>query len=248
MEVFLNLPYYESRLKVDPFNLIEVERSLRFCEKLGIENVIIESMKSNLNLSSKIKAKIRSNNDLNIHFRSNFRPLNLNEFKGKISQFNVNQNIISVESPDKQIQIQAAKDSRVDIISYSSIEILKTINPGVISLTKQNSSFIEFSLAPIFVESKSMQSKNLRNLYRGVHLALNLKANLILNGNFSNVYDLRPPRGLISISNTLLGLSIQEAKKAFGENVDLLIKRSNYRQNEDNYENGIEFIKRGHER
>ena len=247
MEVFIVLPYYESRLKVDPSNLKEIESILRFCKKLGIKNLIIESMKSNLNLSSKIKAKIRSINDLNIHFRSNFKPQNLNEFKGKISQFNNNQNIVSVESPDKQVQIQAAKDARVDIISYSSIEILKTISPGVISLTKQNNSFIEFSLGSIFIESKSIQSKNLRNLYRGIHLALNLKANLIINGNFSNTFDLRPPRGLISISNTLLGLSIQEAKKAFGENVDLLIKRSNNRRNENNYENGIEFIKRGHE-
>ena len=102
----------------------------------------------------------------------------MKEFKRTISQFNNNHDIVSLESSDKQIQIQAAKDARVDIISYSSIEILKTISPGVISLTKQNNSFIEFSLAPIFVESKSIQSKNLRNLYRGVHLALNLKANL----------------------------------------------------------------------
>ena len=54
MEVFLALSYYESRLKVDPSNLIEVENRLQFCEKLGIKNLIIESGKSNLNLNSKL--------------------------------------------------------------------------------------------------------------------------------------------------------------------------------------------------
>ena len=245
MEGFLDLAYYESRLKVDPYKLEEIENKLQFCERLGIKNIIIESMKSNVKLNSKIKENIRNTFNLNIHFRSNLMPQNLNEFKREISKFNSNHEIVSIESSNKKIQIQAAKNSRVDIISYSSIEILKTINPGVISLTKQNNSFIEFSLAPIFVENKSIQSKNLRNLYRGVHLALNLKANFIISGNFSNTFDLRPPRGFISICNTLLGLSIKEAKRAVGESVELLIKRSTDHQNENIYENGVEFIKRG---
>jgi RNase P/RNase MRP subunit p30 len=231
---------------MDVNNLEEIEKGLRFCEELRINNVILESKNHKLKFNSKLKSEIKKKGShINIYFRTNLRPKNLGDFKAEISQYGNTNEIVSVECLDKQIQIHAAKDSRVDIISYSTFDILKTISPGVISLTKQNNSFIEFSLAPIMTEIKVIQSKNLRSLYRGVQMALNLRANYIINGNFENKFDFRHPRGLISICHTLLGMSIQNAKNAFSHNVTLLLKKVNNRQDNKVIETGVELIKNG---
>ncbi|MFX0143912.1 MAG: hypothetical protein ACFE9C_07535, partial [Candidatus Hodarchaeota archaeon] len=142
------------------------------------------------------------------------------------------------------IQLQAARDSRVDIISFSNPQIIKTLTPGVISLTKQNNSFLEFSLASIFIPNKVNQSKNFRDLYRFIHLALKNKAYCIISGNFDELYDLRHPRALISICNSLLGIPLHQAKKIFITNPILLLERIERRIN-SKLESGVKLIKGG---
>ena len=150
--------------------------------------------------------------------------------------------ILSVEALSKEVQLFVAKHPQVDIVSYSDVDILKTITPGVISLTKQNGSLLEFSLSPIMVKNQQIQSKNFRNLYKAIHLAINNNALFILNGNFENTYHLRHPRGLISICHSLLDLPLNLANKSFSENVRILIKRVENRSNGSKLNTGIRII------
>jgi len=146
---------------------------------------------------------------------------------------------------DKNIQIQAAKDSRVDIISFSDQNVIKTISPGIISLIKQNRSFIEFSLASIMTRNQAVQSRYLRSLYRAVQLAMQLKVNYIISGNFDDIFKLRHPRALISVCHTLLGIPLLSAKKAFSENVLTLINRVQARQDKNIIESGVKLLNEG---
>ncbi|MFX1377812.1 MAG: RNase P subunit p30 family protein [Promethearchaeota archaeon] len=219
------MSYFESRLPLDFNNEAEIREKLEFCEKLGIKNVILEPKDNSNTIPLDIKKKLKNNSKLNIYFRINLRLNNLEDFKKKIKKFNNFSDILSIESFNKEVQIQAARDSRVDIISFSNPQIIKTLTPGVISLTKQNNSFLEFSLASIMISNKANQSKNFRNLYRFIQLALKYKANCIVSGNFDDLYDLRHPRALISICNSLLDVSLDKAKKIFRLNPILLLER-----------------------
>ena len=189
--------------------------------------------------------RIEEISNINLKYRTNINPKNLERLSKELKGIGLSSNIIVVESADKKIQIQAAKDSRVDVISFSEQPILKTIFPGVISLTKQNQSFIEFSLASIMVKNKSLQSKNLRNLYRGVQLANKLNANYIISGNFDDLYSLRHPRALISVCHTLLGIPLLRAKNIFSKNVVSLLNRVQMRQDKNFIESGVKLINRG---
>ncbi|MFW9973131.1 MAG: RNase P subunit p30 family protein [Candidatus Odinarchaeota archaeon] len=224
------MSYFESRLLADIDNFTEVIEKLEFCEKLGIKNVILEP-KDNLNIIPlDIKNKIKNITKLNTYFRINLRLNSLVDFKKRIKKYTNFSDILSIESFNKEVQLQAAKDSRVDIISFSNPEIIKTLTPGVISLTRQNNSFIEFSLSSIMIKSKIEQSKNFRNLYRFIQLALQCKADCIISGNFEFLFDLRPPRSLISICNSLLGIPLDKAKKIFRINPVLLLERTGKRR------------------
>ena len=95
------------------------------------------------------------------------------------------------------------------------------------------------------MKSKGIQSKNFRNLYRFTKLVLDLKPNYIISGNFSELYHFRNPRSLLSICHTLLGMSLNDAKKGFKDNVQLLLERVNHRVNKNIFQDGVKFIKGG---
>ncbi len=239
------MSYFESRLKINIDDFAEIERKIKFCQELRITNLILEQKNDIIKLNSELKQRISKISTLNLYYRINLRPNSLNDLKKRIQLYNNFSDIISVESMDKNIQIQAAKDSRVDIISFSDQNVIKTISPGIISLTKQNRSFIEFSLAPIMARNQAVQSKYLRSLYRAVQLAMQLKVNYIISGNFDDIFKLRHPRALISVCHTLLGIPLLSAKKAFSENVLTLINRVQARQDKNIIESGVKLLNEG---
>jgi RNase P/RNase MRP subunit p30 len=238
------LPYFESRLLANFDDINDIREKIGLCEKLGIKNIILEPQNNQLSIPLKFKDRIKKETRLNIFYRINLKLNNPEDFKRKIKHFNNFSDILSIESLNKEVQLHAARDSRVDIVSFSNPDIIKTVTRGVISLTKQNKSFIEFSLAPIMVRNKVNQSKNFRNLYKSIQLALKLKANCIISGNFNDIYDFRHPRALLSICHSLLGIPLDFAKKIFSLNPILLLERTQKRDN-NSIEPDVRLIKGG---
>ncbi|MBY9003016.1 MAG: hypothetical protein KGD73_03510 [Candidatus Lokiarchaeota archaeon] len=241
------MSYFESRLRLDMENFEEIKNKFSVCEKLGIRNVIVEPVGNFRNLGTDLREKLESLTKMHIYYRISLQPKNVDDLKNKLSTKILSANkklptILSIETPIKEIQIQAAKDSRVDVITFTNPQTMKTLTPGVISLSKQNRSFIEISLSSMMVVNKAQQSKNFRELYRIIHLVKSLRGTLLINGNFEDQYHLRHPRSLISICHTLLGLSMIDAKKAFNENVKKLIERVYDRYDKNFIEYGIKFI------
>jgi len=237
------LPYFESRLRVNFDDSNEVNSMLNFCEKLNIRNVILEPSNNIKNLSKDRLKIIEHISDINIHYRLNLRPLTLNMYKKDLRKYSKYPCFLSIETSIKEIQIKAAKDSRVHVLSYSEPDNMKTATLGVISLAKQNGTFIEFSLAPIMIANKGSQSRNFRLLYRFTQLLLKIKPNYIISGNFKNPYKLRHPRNLSSICHTLLGMPLNKAKEGFSRNVEALLKQVKSLKNENFFQDGIRLIK-----
>ena len=212
------------------------------CEKLGIKNLIIEPTNV-LKLNNGLKTKIKRMTSINLNYRINIKPTNLKNYQVSLNSVGKSLDIVSIETDIKEFQIKAAKDSRVDLISFSEIEMMKSLTSGVISLIKQNNSFIGISLVNIMEENKSLQSKNFREIYKTIDLIRSLKGNLVINGNFTDPYEFRHPRSLVSICHTLLGMPLDQAKRAFKDNVNLLLQRVRNRNSLNFVEDGIKILK-----
>ncbi|MHA1257657.1 MAG: RNase P subunit p30 family protein [Promethearchaeota archaeon] len=236
------MAYFESRLVVDVGNFDVLEKKIDFYKNLNVDNLILEPQK-NSNLTLTLKEKIRDKTNINIFYRINLRINEVNEFKKRIKKFNKFPEILSIESLNKDVLILAARDSRVDIVSFSDQNNLKALTPGIVSLIKQNESFIEFSLSPLMIKNKTTQSKNFRSLYRALQLVMKLKPNCIISGNFKNSFDFRHPRALISICNTLLDIPLDEAKRIFKENPRKLLRRVHQKGDNDIFEEDVKIIK-----
>jgi len=236
------LSYFESRLSIKTEDLTKIKQQLEFCENLGIKNLILEPENKIKKVPADLKRKISNLTKIKLYYRITLNPSGVNELKQKLTNYNKFVDLLSVETIDKDTQIYAAKDSRVDILSFSDQNILKTLSRGIISLVKQNGSYIEFSLAPIMVVNKTVQSKNFRNLYRSINLVKNLKANYIISGNFENLYDFRHPRALISLCTSLLEIPLNEAKKVFKDNPLDLLKRAQRRLDRNILATGVRLI------
>ena len=236
------MAYYESRLRVNCEDFNEIRNKLLIYEKLGIKNLIIEPINV-LKWNNGVKTKIKNLTSINLKYRINLNPKNLKDYQFSLNSIGRSSDAVSIETNKKEIQIKAAKDSRVDLISFSEIEAMKTLSSGVISLIKQNNSFIEISLVNIMERNKSLQSKNFREIYRTIDLVRSLKGNLIISGNFVDPYEFRHPRSLVSICHTLFGMPLAEAKKAFNDNVQLLLERVRNRSEHSYIEDGIRILK-----
>ncbi|MBD3193778.1 MAG: hypothetical protein GF317_01895 [Candidatus Lokiarchaeota archaeon] len=242
LKVLNSLSYFESRLKVNLENLKQIKSILNFSKLLGINNVILEPIREVKKINPKIKSEIQDMTSLNVYYRHCLQINSLNQFKKKIRNYSNSRDIVSIETNNQGIQLQAVKDSRVDVISYSNLKLLKSLSKGVLSLASQNSTFIEITLDMIFNKNRSIQSKTFRKLYNSINLVMNSNSCLILSGNFSDLYDFRNPRVLISICNTLFDIPIPKAKKYFDDNPRLLIKSVSDRNNNHIYEKGVKLI------
>ncbi len=237
------MSYFESRLVVDIGNFDMLKKKIDFYMNLNVDNLILEPQKNLNQFTLNLKEKIRAKTNINIFYRFNLQINDVNEFKKQIKRFNKFPEILSIESLNKDVLILAARDSRVDIVSFSDQNNLKTLTPGIVSLIKQNGSFIEFSLSPLMIKNKSKQSKNFRSLYRALQLVMKLKPNCIISGNFKNLFDFRHPRALISICNTLLDIPLDEAKRFFKENPRKLLRRVHQKGDNNTFEEDVKIIK-----
>lgn len=239
------MQYYESRLRLDLNDFSEIREKLEFCEKLGIRNLIIEPIEFLKKIPINIKKKIDNLTDINLFYRINLKTDNFRDLKKKISKLNLIPEIISVETNNPKIHLFGARDSRIDLISFNDLRKLKSLSEGILSLANQNNTFIEFTITPIMSENFHYQSKIFRILYNSINMALNTNVKYIISGDFANKYDLRNPRALISIINTLVGVPMHHVKKAFSKNVISLIDKAKDKADPKIIEKGVKIINNG---
>ncbi|TFF95854.1 MAG: hypothetical protein EU544_01870 [Promethearchaeota archaeon] len=234
---------FESRVRAYTKQRDELEKKISVFRELGVYCLIIDCLDENpKNLSGIFKNLLLENPNMELHFRYTLVYEDIKKFKRELNKFNNYPYILAVESPNVEIYNLAARDSRVDLLSFSELKYLNKVTPGILSLIKQNNKFIEFSFAPLMEDNRVKQSKNFRKLYRFLNLALKAKVRYILSGNFDNIYDFRHPRALMSICMTLLDLNPIQAKEGFQKYPSELIKRINNRKNYKSIEDGVNIL------
>ena len=189
--------------------------------------------------------KIQKLTTLKLIGKISFQPASVNDLKDKLQKAQKYKDfVISIISNNKDILTFAAKDSRVDIISFTRIENIKKLTPGIISLLKQFNKFFEISIIDVLNTNKNNRSRVFREIYKILNLVHNNMEILLFGGSESENFHIRGPREIISIFHSIFNLNIAKSKRIVRENPSQLIKRLISRNNPNNLQSGVKVVNR----
>ena len=198
----------------DPGEPRVLTEMLELASKLGFKGIALASERP---ISEALwdKTKILG---IDIVSRIDLRPRNTNELSKDLRRFRRKFEIVAVHCGNKAVSRQAAKDHRVDILTYNP---LKTGRRRVgfdrqgASLASRSNCALEVSISDL-LESSSERARILVNLRRDIKNATKEGVPVVVSSGAWAPLLMREPRALASITS-LLGLTEDQGLDAVSE-------------------------------
>ena len=196
---------------------------LGLASKLGFKGIALASERS----APQILVDEAKTLGIDIASRIDLRPRNTNELSKDLRRFRRKFEIVAVHCENKAVSRQAAKDHRVDILTYNP---LKTGRRRVgfdrqgASLASMSNCAYEVSISDL-LESSSERARVLVNLKRDIRNATNEGVPVVVSSGAWAPLLMREPRGLASITS-LLGLSEDQGLDAVSETPRRILARN----------------------
>lgn len=158
--------------------------------------------------------------------RVTLEPKSASHLKQELARWVSRRCLIAVQSTDKEILEVAARDGRVDMITFPSMEYFKDISKGILSLLKQNRIFIDLHFNELITSYGNKRTRILRNLYKLFKQAKPLTYSYLISlgthPSKTPFQYFRGPRELGAILISLLELPEVHAKQMLRENGEQL--------------------------
>ncbi|MBN1682387.1 hypothetical protein JW865_02405 [Candidatus Bathyarchaeota archaeon] len=208
--------YIDLHLK-QPIDVFEAKQMVDLAEILGYSGVALAV--DNNSKIFKIESKIDIITRLNLSCTTQKQLLDsLNKYRKKFE-------IISVQSLTKEVARQAAKDHRVDILTFPRDPLLRKnvwLDYRVASLAGDSTCSYEINFFDL-INKKILANSVLNIIKKEVLNAKKRKIPIILASGASEALEMREPKALTSILN-LIDVSEEEAKKMITINPANIIK------------------------
>ena len=153
--------------------------------------------------------------------------------------------VIAVQCFSKEVARQAAKDRRVDLISFPSTDPRKRFfDSAEAKLASGALASLEVDMAPLLYLRGFRRVRLLSTLRREILTARRSGVPIVLSSGAKDVSLLRKPEDYASLSY-LFGLDAHAAKKAFSENPQAIIERNRRKLSRNYVAPGVYVIRRG---
>lgn len=213
-------------------------------EFVGFQNLFMEISPQEFKKNVELIQKIQNQTKIKLFYRVTVHTNDVNEFNCALNKIsNYKALIIVLQSTNKDLLTFAAKNSRIDVLSFSSVEEIKSLTPGIISLIKQSKKYIEISLIDLFMQKTFERSRSFREIYKILRLANNKEHIFIYAGLESSIYYIKGPREIISILNSIFEIPLSKAKSILSTNPSGLIENIQNRTDVNFLEDGVRIVK-----
>lgn len=237
--------YTNCGFKLNSINLENVDKFLEIYKWVGYQNLFFEvNFPLELDLK-KFTNEMKIKYNLNLYPKTIIKPHSLNHLRDILTKISPNKDlIVAVESIDKDILSFSAHDSRVDVISITSVNLIKELTPGIISLLKQNSGkkFLEVSLIDALSSKNFQRSKIFREIYKIISMAVKSQDLIIYAGQEFKINYIRGPIEISNVFNTIFEIPLNKSKRFVRETPQLLINKIIQRADKNYIEDGIRII------
>jgi len=190
-------------------------------------------------------SKICGEFDLDFVSRIDLEPANTNELLKSLRLLRRSVEILSVKCVSKSVARQAAKDRRVDILSFSPIDVKKRFfDSAEAELASKAGVSLELDLAPLLYLHRYRRIRLLSKMREETSIAKKSGVPIVLSSGANDVRLLRKPEDYASLGY-LFGLNLDDAKRSMSEIPREIIER-NRRKLDPNYvAPGVYIIRRG---
>jgi len=153
--------------------------------------------------------------------------------------------IVAVSCNSKSVARQAAKDRRVDLLSFPSLDFRERFfDASEAELASNSLAFLEVDMKPLLVLEGPVKVRLLSSLRREVAIAKKADVPVVISSGVSDVMLLRKPREMAALA-LLFDLDEASSLRAVSENPLAIIKRNREKLGAGFVAPGIRVIRRG---
>jgi RNase P/RNase MRP subunit p30 len=187
------------------------------------------SREANINLVSRVDLKPKTPKELINHLRRLRRKFE----------------IIAILCESKNVARQAAKDRRVDLIGFPSLDFHKRFfDMAEAELASKSLAALEIDIKPLLVFEGPARTRLLSSLRRETIIAQKFHVPIIISSGVSELTLMRKPKELAALS-ALFDLNETSALKAVSENPSSIVKRNREKLAPQFVAPGIRIVKKG---
>jgi len=222
----------------------QVERMVRKSSELGYGLISIP-LPPNIE-RDKVDKLQRICSDAKIDFvtRVDFAPKTPGELLHDLRRFRRRFEVVSVTCISKRVARQAAKDRRVDLLSFPVTDIHKRFfDHAEAELASKALSCLEIEMAPLLSLSGSSRIRLLSSLRREVAIAKKFNVSVIISSGATNEYLMRSPHDYAALA-TLFDMPPPYALRALSENPLAIVERNREKLSPDYVAPGIRVVRR----
>ena len=240
--------FADLHLRAENSNNEQLSKLVRKSAELGYTTVALSfPPATNAEEVHRIKT-VCSDVNLDLVSRVDIRPRSPEDLLGLLRKLRRKFEVICVLCESKEIARQAAKDRRVDLLNFPSLDYRKRFfDRAEAELASSGSATLEVDIKPVLVLEGAPRVRFLSTLRREVSVALSFRLPIVISSGASDAITLRRPKETALLAS-LFGLVGPPALDAVSSNPLALVARNREKLSAGFIAPGIRLVKRGDER
>ena len=237
--------FADLHLRVNPKDQQATQRLINRAAKFGYRLISIPFTSAlREDEIAKLKATC-SEAGLDFVSRADFHPRTQNELTHFLRKFRRRFEIICITCDNKEVARQAAKDRRVDLLSFPSLDYHKRFfDRAEAELASCSLAALEVDVKPLLILEGPTRVRLLASLRREVAIAREFGVPLIVSSGVAEEHLIRMPRDMASLAY-LFGLDEASALDSVSTNPAAIVKRNREKLSSRFVAPGISVIKEG---
>ena len=177
--------------------------------------------------------------------RIDLRPRTQNELMHQLRRLRRKFEVVCVACENKAVARQAAKDHRVDLLNFPSLDFrMRFFDRAEAELARNSSAALEIDARPLLVLERPARIRLLSSLRREVAIAKEFHIPIVVSSGAAEEKLLRRPREMAALA-FLFGLEEASALKAVSHTPVAIVKRNREKLRAEFVAPGIRVVKEG---
>ncbi|HUK84719.1 MAG TPA: RNase P subunit p30 family protein [Candidatus Acidoferrum sp.] len=177
--------------------------------------------------------------------RADFHPRSENDLTHFLRKFRRRFEVICISCDNKEVARQAAKDRRVDLLNFPSLDYHKRFfDRAEAELASGSLAALEVDVKPLLILQGPSRVRILMSLRREINVAREFKVPIVVSSGVGEKRFMRFPRDLASLAY-LFGLDEASALDAISTNPERIISRNREKLSKRFVAPGISIVKEG---